>query len=155
MNRQQLEHIIRAAAAITEQDDLVIIGSQAILGQHPDAPEELLVSREADIYAPDAPERSDYIDGALGPDTLFDKTHGYHADGVSRSTASLPAGWNERLIPICNPNGLDGDGRSALDRAEEDDHPEASAALRAPMQVENPPPRGDRIPSPETNRGTR
>ena len=104
MTRQQLEHIIRAAAAITKQDNLVIIGSQAILGQHPDAPEELLVSMEADIYAPDAPERSDYIDGALGPDTLFDKTHGYHADGVSRSTASLPAGWNERLIPICNPN---------------------------------------------------
>ena len=23
---------------------------------------------------------------------------------MSRSTASLPAGWNERLIPICNPN---------------------------------------------------
>ena len=69
MTRQQLEHIIRAAAAITEQDDLVIIGSQAILGQHPDAPEELLVSMEADIYAPDAPERSDYIDGALGAPT--------------------------------------------------------------------------------------
>ena len=65
MTRQQLEHIIRAAAAITKQDNLVIIGSQAILGQHPDAPEELLVSMEADIYAPDAPERSDYIDGAL------------------------------------------------------------------------------------------
>ena len=45
---------------------------------------------EADIYAPDAPELSDYIDGALEPDTLFDKTHGYHADGVSPTTASLP-----------------------------------------------------------------
>ena len=104
MTRQQLEHIIRAAAEITRQDNLVIIGSQAILGQHPDAPEELLISMEADIYAPDAPEFSDYIDGALGPDTMFDKTHGYHADGVSPGTASLPAGWNERLIPICNPN---------------------------------------------------
>ena len=104
MTRQQLEHIIRAASEVTKQDNLVIIGSQAILGQHPDAPEELLISMEVDIYAPDAPELSDYIDGALGPDTMFDKTHGYHADGVSPSTASLPAGWNERLIPICNPN---------------------------------------------------
>ena len=104
MTRQQLEHIIRAAAAITKQDKLVIIGSQAILGEYPNAPEELLISMEADVYAPDAPERSDDIDGALGPDTLFDRTHGYHADGVSADTASLPAGWNERLVPICNAN---------------------------------------------------
>ena len=104
MNRQELEHIIRAAADVTEEKHLIIIGSQAILGQYPDAPEPLLISMEADIYAPDAPELSDYIDGALGPDTLFDKTHGYHADGVSPTTASLPAGWHERLTPICNAN---------------------------------------------------
>ena len=104
MTRQELEHIIRAAADITKQDNLIVIGSQAILGQHPNAPEELLVSMEADIYAPAAPELSDYIDGALGRGSLFDKTHGYHADGVSPSTASLPAGWNDRLVPICNPN---------------------------------------------------
>ena len=104
MTRQELEHIIRAAADVTRQDNLIVIGSQAILGEHPNAPEALLVSMEADIYAPAAPELSDDIDGALGRDSLFDKTHGYHADGVSPSTASLPAGWNERLIPICNAN---------------------------------------------------
>ena len=36
MTRTELEHIIRAAGAITNQNDLVVIGSQAILGQHPD-----------------------------------------------------------------------------------------------------------------------
>ena len=76
MRRDQLEHIIRAAAAVTKQNDLIIIGSQAILGQYPNAPEPLLVSMEADIYAPGAPHLSDYIDGALGPDTAFDTTHG-------------------------------------------------------------------------------
>ncbi len=35
MRRDQLEHIIRAAAAVTRQNDLIIIGSQAILGQYP------------------------------------------------------------------------------------------------------------------------
>ena len=103
MNRQQLEHIIRAAADVTGQPQLIIIGSQAILGQFPNAPEPLLISMEADIYAPDAPELSNAIDRALGPDSLFDKTHGYHADGVDRTTASLPSGWSERLIRICNP----------------------------------------------------
>ena len=40
----------------------------------------------------------------MGPDTLFDRTHGYHTDGVSPTTASLPDGWENRLTPICNPN---------------------------------------------------
>ena len=47
---------------------------------------------------------SDYIDSAIGPDTDFDRTHGYHADGVGPNTASLPEGWKDRLTPICNPN---------------------------------------------------
>ena len=34
MKRPQLEHIIRAAAAITGADRFVIIGSQSILGKH-------------------------------------------------------------------------------------------------------------------------
>lgn len=50
MTRVQLEHLIRAAADIADDDELVIIGSQAVLGQFPDAPPELLRSMEADVY---------------------------------------------------------------------------------------------------------
>lgn len=50
MNIENLEHLIRAAADITGQREFVIIGSQAILGQYPDAPAELLMSLEADIH---------------------------------------------------------------------------------------------------------
>jgi hypothetical protein len=32
MTRSQLEHLIRAAAVIADDDELIIIGSQAILG---------------------------------------------------------------------------------------------------------------------------
>ena len=35
MNRSQLEHLIRAAADITGEREIVIIGSQAILGRCP------------------------------------------------------------------------------------------------------------------------
>jgi hypothetical protein len=38
MTRTQLEHIIRAAATISEDDEIVVLGSQAILGQFPNAP---------------------------------------------------------------------------------------------------------------------
>jgi hypothetical protein len=50
MRIEHLEHIIRAAAVIADDDELIIIGSQAILGAYPRAPEALLVSAEADLY---------------------------------------------------------------------------------------------------------
>ena len=55
MTRQQLEHIIRASADIADDDEIVIIGSQAILGQFPDAPASLRVSVEADVFPKNHP----------------------------------------------------------------------------------------------------
>jgi len=55
MNRADLEHILRAAAAICNEREFIVIGSQAILGQYPDAPLSLLVSIEADVYPRHAP----------------------------------------------------------------------------------------------------
>ena len=52
MRRDELEHVLRAAGAITGVSTWVIVGSQAILGALPDAPAELLVSQEVDLYAP-------------------------------------------------------------------------------------------------------
>ena len=56
MNRSQLEHIIRAAAGNAHTNDIVVIGSQAILGAFSDAPSELLVSIEADVFPRDRPD---------------------------------------------------------------------------------------------------
>lgn len=106
MNRAQLEHVIRAACAVADDDELIVIGSQAILAQYPSAPEELTLSLEADVYPKNHPERSDLIDGALGELSMFHETFGYYADGVSEHTATLPAGWTERLVPIRNANTL-------------------------------------------------
>lgn len=50
MKRSEVEHVLRAAAAIAQEHSFVVVGSQAILLAHPDAPEELLVSRELDLY---------------------------------------------------------------------------------------------------------
>jgi hypothetical protein len=38
MKRSELEHLIRAAGSIANDSEIVVIGSQAILGQFPDAP---------------------------------------------------------------------------------------------------------------------
>ncbi|MDR0779114.1 MAG: hypothetical protein LBF16_00240 [Pseudomonadales bacterium] len=104
MNREALEHLIRAAAAITNESELVIIGSQSILGAVPSAPEELLHSREADIYPLNNPDAIDMIDGAIGEDSPFDAHFGYYAQGVGPETAILPAGWKDRLVKIQNQN---------------------------------------------------
>lgn len=100
MTRAQLEHLIRAAASITGDHEIVVIGSQAILGQFPDAPAELLVSAEADLYPRHLPERTDLISGAIGELSPFHETFGYYADGVGPETATLPTGWEQRLVPI-------------------------------------------------------
>ncbi len=103
MKRAQLEHIIRAACTIADDDELVIIGSQSVLAQFPDAPEELVVSLEADIYPRHHPERAELIEGSIGELSLFHQTFGYYADGVDAHIATLPAGWEERLVPIRGP----------------------------------------------------
>ncbi|TMA83279.1 MAG: hypothetical protein E6J72_00445 [Deltaproteobacteria bacterium] len=104
MTRADLEHVIRAAADIASDDDIVIIGSQAILGQFPDAPPSLRVSVEADVYPRNHPERADLIDGTLGEGSPFHEAYGYYAQGVGETTAVLPAGWQERLIVVRNAN---------------------------------------------------
>ena len=104
MTRQQLEHIIRASANIADDDEIVIIGSQAILGQFPNAPAELRVSVEADVFPKNHPERWDLIDGSIGEGSPFHATFGYYAQGVSEETATLPSGWKQRLVVVRNAN---------------------------------------------------
>jgi uncharacterized nucleotidyltransferase DUF6036 len=100
MQRDQLEHVIGAAANVLGEDDFVVIGSQAILGPHPDAPPALLRSMEVDLYPKEAPERAAELDGSLGDGSRFHETYGYYAHGVGPETAAAPAGWQERLIEI-------------------------------------------------------
>lgn len=62
MTRQQLEHIIRASAANADVRDIVVIGSQSILGAFPEAPAELTISMEADVFPKEEPSRSIVIE---------------------------------------------------------------------------------------------
>jgi hypothetical protein len=104
MNRIQLEHIIRAASQISGDSEIVVIGSQAIHAQNIKLPPVAFQSIEADVYPRNHPERADQIDAAIGELSSFHATHGYYAHGISPTTAVLPAGWEQRLIPISNPN---------------------------------------------------
>ncbi len=104
MTRSDLEHLIRAAGKIAGESELVIIGSQAILGQFPEAPGVLSRSMEADLFPLSRPELADKVDGAIGEGSKFHQTYGYYAQGVGPDTATLPRNWRKRLVRIENPN---------------------------------------------------
>lgn len=104
MTRSELEHVIRAAGAIADDREIVVIGSQSVLGQFPDAPPALLASMEADVYPRNRPERADMIDGAIGEGSHFHEQFGYYAQGVGEATATLPDGWRDRLVRVTNAN---------------------------------------------------
>jgi hypothetical protein len=107
MTRAELEHAIRAACDLTEESEVVVFGSQAILGQFPDAPEELRQSAEADIAPRYAVDKVDLIDAILGEDSPFHRQHGFYVHGVPIEAAVLAAGWQQRAVRVQNSNTRD------------------------------------------------
>lgn len=103
MRYDQLEHAIRAACDVAGDSELLIFGSQSILASFPEAPEELRASIEVDVQAKNRPEMTDFIDGALGQDSMFHTAHGFYVHGVSIEAATLPAGWSERTVAVRDP----------------------------------------------------
>jgi len=103
MKRSHLEHILRASGAITDEQEIVIFGSQAILGKYPCPPEELCRSIEADAFPIHAPEKTDLIDGTIGELSPFHETHGYYAHGITDETVTLAEGWQQRLVRLETP----------------------------------------------------
>ena len=107
MNREGLHRIIRAAAAMLDEDTVVIIGSQSILASFREfmLPDDATMSAEADIlpFDDDDEVKADKVDGLLGEASHFSEKYGIYADGVSPWTASLPTGWDERLVRIEDP----------------------------------------------------
>jgi len=108
VRREQLEHVLRAASTIVGERDVLVMGSQAVLASIRDSrlPLEATTSIEADLAFLDDPddEKADQVDGAIGGLSPFHEECGYYAEGVSVSTAILPTGWQERLIPLDTPS---------------------------------------------------
>ena len=102
MNREQLAHVLRAAARIADDGDILVLGSQSILGtaDAADLPEAATMSVEADLAFLSDPDehKADVVDGAIGEESSFHHEFGYYAQGVTLATAVLPTGWRERLV---------------------------------------------------------
>lgn len=92
--------MIAVAASVTGEDEIVVIGSQAILGSVAEPPAEMVRSLEADVYPRASPAKAEEIDGALGDGSQFQATYGFYAHGVGPETAKAPVGWEERLVRV-------------------------------------------------------
>jgi hypothetical protein len=121
MRRDQLEHAIRAACQIIDADEVIVVGSQAILGSlsEDQLPPEATMSLEVDILpiAPDEAttvELADRIEGVAGEWSPFEELHGFSIDGVSLTTSALPTGWRARLVKVTNDNTTADDGQRRL-----------------------------------------
>jgi hypothetical protein len=110
VTREELEHAIRAACDVAKDNAVYVFGSQAILGQYPDAPAVLRQSAEADIAPVNAVDMVDVIDANLGELSPFHQAFGYYVHGVAIEAAVLPAGWQRRAIGVRNANTGNGTG---------------------------------------------
>ena len=104
MQRSELEHLIRAAAALTGHTQFVICGGQALHALGEDAPEEMMTLQMADLFVPDDPESTALIGKSLGEMSLFDQKFQYCARAVNQEYVVLPEGWRDRVVAIESPD---------------------------------------------------
>lgn len=111
MRRDQLEHAIRTACQIIGHDEVIIVGSQAILGTYDedDLPRAATMSAEVDVLPiaetnEQTARLADDIEGVAGEMSPFEDLHGFSIDGVDLTTSALPVGWRRRLVRVQNAN---------------------------------------------------
>lgn len=105
MKREALEKLVARVAEITHVERVVIVGSQSAHGQIDWLPGPVLRSIEADFLLPGF-GRSSVIDDECGPESDFFIEHGVYADPLGAGIVTLPKGWEDRLVPILNSEGV-------------------------------------------------
>ena len=100
LNGQQLALVLRAASQVVDDPEIVVLGSQAILGRfrEDELPDEVVVSMEADLaFRSDVDgSKSDSVDGAIGEGSPFHEVYSYYAQASpSARPCWRPDGSNE------------------------------------------------------------
>lgn len=109
MRRDQLEHAIRAACQIIGPPEVIVVGSQAILGTfgEDELPIQATMSAEIDVLPiagsnEETAQLADRFEGAAGEFSPFEQLHGFSIDGVDLRRSALPEGWRGRLVKVQN-----------------------------------------------------
>jgi Nucleotidyltransferase of unknown function (DUF6036) len=114
VTREQLAHVLRTVARISGDRDILVIGSQSILGSYPEdqLPPEATGSMEVDTAFFGDPDgaKADVVDVNLGEFSEFHDEFGYYPQGVSVTSGVFPDGWRDRLVAFEGPGTEPGRG---------------------------------------------
>jgi hypothetical protein len=108
LRRPDIEHILRAAAVITNHARFVVVGTGAVILIARRIPAAMMLTAEIDLYADgvgDPEPISHLIDATIGHGSMFHRKFHYYGDGLSPGTAIMPADWRARAIEHVVPDG--------------------------------------------------
>ncbi|MBY6414423.1 hypothetical protein HQ346_22630 [Rhodococcus sp. BP-252] len=124
MNRQQFARAITASCANIEEFQVIVLGSQSILGSYntSELPDTAFQSTEIDIlpisgitHPEGVVDKLLTLDARLGEDSPFHLHHGFYIEGIHKDTVVLPNQWENRLVPFTVEDGSpEPYGRTAL-----------------------------------------
>jgi len=106
MRRADLGRLFARARELSGESDFVVLGSLAALGYAGEVPARMAMSLDVDAYTKSDPERVFQLADALGQGSAFEAEHGYYLDPISPRVATLPEGWEGRLVRIELEPGL-------------------------------------------------
>lgn len=106
MKRDDLRRLFAEARKLSGESDYVVIGSLAALGYSGEIPSRMAASLDVDAFGKSDPARVFELAPALGEGSPFQERNGYYLDPVSPQIATLPAGWEQRLVRIELEPGL-------------------------------------------------
>lgn len=106
MNKEQLLDLTERVKLVAGIELPVIVGSQSLYAVTSQVPDSVKRSVECDflLLAAGPPTFRAVIE-QIGFASSFQETHGYYADAVGLATVVLPAGWQERLVPLTDEAG--------------------------------------------------
>jgi hypothetical protein len=100
MTRDDLQRLFAEAKKLSGETEYVVIGSLAVLGYAGTVPPRMAMSVDVDAWCKSDPGRVFELGPALGQGSPFEEQYGYYLDPVSPRVATLPDGWEARLIRI-------------------------------------------------------
>ena len=107
MTLADVELLLLEAARLSNHRNFVIAGSLSVLGAAISPPDDMLMSRDVDLYTRLDPGRVFVEIGAeIAEGSRFHATHGFYADPISPKILSLPDGWESRMISLTLAKGI-------------------------------------------------
>lgn len=103
MRIDQFEHILRACQGITDEKSFFVIGTAALLVQHPELAEGVVTSHEVDAWPLSGNPKVAELLESIGEMSPFHEQFGIYVDPYPPSNAVIPEGWEARTKRFESP----------------------------------------------------